>query len=63
MTPKRFSSYLEEDRVIDGVDGVSPVEQDQDTSMPATVYVAHYSVVDVDHGSFGRMVNAVRGPT
>ena len=49
--------------MIDGVEGAAQVEQDQDTGMPATVHVAHYSVVDVDHGGFGRMVCAVRGLT
>ena len=51
-----FSEYLEEDRVIDGVEGAAQVEQDQATGMPTTVHVAHYSVVDVNHGGFGRMV-------
>ena len=49
--------------MIDGVEGAAQVEQDQDTDMPTTVHVAHYSVVDVDHGGFGRMVCAVRGLT
>ena len=46
--------------MIDGVEGAAQVEQDQDTGMPATVHVAHYSVVDVDHGGFGRMVCSMR---
>ena len=54
--PETFLEYLEEDHVIDGVEGAAQVEQG--TGMPATVYVAHYSVVDVDHGGFG---NGVRG--
>ena len=44
--------------MIDRVEGA-----DQDTGMPTTVHVTHYSVVDVDHGGFGRMVCAVRGLT
>ena len=49
--------------MIDGVEGAAEVEEDEDTGMPATVHVAHYSVVDVDHSSFGRKVCAVRGLT
>ena len=59
--PETFLEYLEEDRVIDGVKGAALVEQDPDTGMPATVNVAHYSIVDVDLGGFGRMACAVRG--
>ena len=58
--PETFLEYLEEDRVIDGFEGAAQVEQDQDTGMPATVHVAHYSVLDVDHGGFGRMVCTIR---
>ena len=48
--------------MIVGVEGAAQVEEDQDTGMPTTVHVAqHYSVVDVDHGGFGRMVCVVRG--
>ena len=57
--PETFLEYLEEDHMIDGVEGAAQVELDQDTGMPATVHVAHYSVVDVDHDGFGRMVCAV----
>ena len=49
--------------MIDGVEGAAQVEQDQDTGMPATVHVALYSVVAVDHGGFDRMVCVVRGLT
>ena len=49
--------------MIDCVEGPAPVEQDQDTGMLATVHVTHCSVVDVDHGGFGRMVCAVCGLT
>ena len=58
-----FLEYLEEDCVIDGVEGTAQVKQDQDTGISTTVHVAHYSVVDVDHDSFGRMVCAVCGLT
>ena len=46
--------------MIDRVEGAAQVEQDQDTGMPTTVHVMHYSVMDVDHGRFGRMVCVVR---
>ena len=49
--------------MIDGVEGAAQVEQDQDTGKAATVHVADYSVVHVDHVSFGRMVWAVCGLT
>ena len=38
------------------VEGTAQIEQDQDTSMPTTIHVTHYSVVDVDHGGFGGTV-------
>ena len=49
--------------MVDRVEGASQVKQDQDIGMPTTVNVTHYSVVDIDHGGFGRMACTVRGLT
>ena len=54
--PETFLEYLE-DRVMDDVECAAQVEQNPLACPP--VHVAHYSVVDVDHGDFGRMVCTV----